>query len=134
MLDIGVIRLSDYKKRVGNKGESIAEDYLKRKGYEIIHRNYRCRLGEIDIIAKDDDTIVFIEVRTKQNRNYGTPQDSVTPMKMDKISKTALSFIQGKNLTGFSYRFDFIAVTYSQGKPNIEHIENAFVPSGRYMF
>ena len=134
MLDVGVIRLSDFRKQVGNKGESLAEDYIKRKGYKIIQRNYRCRLGEIDIIAKDDDTIVFIEVRTKQNENFGSPQDSVTSTKMSKISKTALSFIQEKNLSGFSYRFDFIAITFSQGKPNIEHIENAFIPNGRYMF
>jgi putative endonuclease len=127
-----VIKLSDFRKQVGNKGESLAEDYIKRKGYKIIQRNYRCRLG--DIIAKDDDTIVFIEVRTKQNENFGSPQDSVTSTKINKISKTALSFIQEKNLSGFSYRFDFIAITFSQGKPNIEHIENAFMPSGRYMF
>jgi putative endonuclease len=126
--------LSDYKKQIGNKGESLAEDYIKRKGYEVIHRNYRCKLGEIDIIAKDGDTIVFIEVRTKQNENFGSPQDSVTSTKISKISKTALSFIQEKNLSGYSYRFDFIAITFSQGKPNIEHIENAFMPSGRYMF
>ena len=129
-----MIGLSDFRKQVGNKGESLAEDYIKRKGYNIIQRNYRCRLGEIDIIAKDDDTIVFIEVRTKQNENFGTPQDSVTSTKMSKISKTALSFIHEKNLSGFSYRFDFIAITFSQGKPNIEHIENAFMPNGRYMF
>ena len=127
-------KLSDYRKQVGNKGESLAEDYIKRKGYKIIQRNYRCRLGEIDIIAKDDDTIVFIEVRTKQNENFGSPQGSVTSTKKSKISKTALSFIQEKNLSGYSYRFDFIAITFSQGKPNIEHIENAFMPNGRYMF
>jgi putative endonuclease len=129
-----VIKLSDFRKQVGNKGESLAEDYIKRKGYKIIQRNYRCRLGEIDIIAKDGDTIVFIEVRTKQNENFGSPQDSVTSTKINKISKTALSFIQEKNLSGFSYRFDFIAITFSQGKPNIEHIENAFMPNGIYMF
>ena len=129
-----MIKLSDFKKQVGNKGESLAENYIKRKGYKIIQRNYRCRLGEIDIIAKDDDTIVFIEVRTKQNENFGSPQDSVTSTKISKISKTALRFIQEKNLSGFSYRFDFIAITFSQGKPNIEHIENAFMPNGRYMF
>jgi len=126
--------LSDFRKRVGNKGESIAEDYLKQKGYKIIHRNYRCKFGEIDIIAKDDDTIVFTEVRTKRNDNFGSPQDSITSTKIDKISKTALSFIQEEKLTGYSYRFDFIAITFSQGKPNIEHIENAFVLNGGYMF
>ncbi len=126
--------MSDFRKQVGNRGESLAEDYIKRKGYKIIHRNYRCKLGEIDIIAKDGDTIVFIEVRTKQNENFGSPQDSVTSTKISKISKTALNFIQEKNLSGYSYRFDFIAITFSQGKPNIEHIENAFMPNGRYMF
>lgn len=128
------MNLLNFKKLVGNKGESIAEDYLKRKGYKIIRKNYRCRFGEVDIIARDNDTIVFIEVRTKQNDNFGSPQDSITPAKIEKISKTSLSFIQEKKLTGFSYRFDFIAITFPQGKPNIEHIENAFVPSNRYMF
>ncbi|MGB9594865.1 MAG: YraN family protein [Candidatus Poribacteria bacterium] len=133
-LEYGVTRLLNFKKLVGNKGESIAEDYLKQKGYKIIQKNYRCRFGEIDIIAKDQDTIVFVEVRTKQNDNFGSPQDSITPAKIEKISKTSLSFIQEKKFAGFSYRFDFIAITFSQGKPNIEHIENAFIPIDRYMF
>lgn len=132
--EYGVIGLLNFKKLVGNKGENIAESYLKQKGYKIIQKNYRCRFGEIDIIAKDNDTIVFAEVRTRRNDNFGSPQDSITPAKIEKISKTSLYFIQEKKLEGFSYRFDFIAITFSQGKPNIEHIENAFMPSNRYMF
>ncbi len=133
-LEYGEIRLLNFKKRIGNKGESIAEEYLKQKGYKIIQRNYRCRFGEIDIIAKDGNTVVFTEVRTKQNNNFGSPQESITPAKIEKISKASLSFIQEKKMAGFSYRFDLIAITFSQGRQNIEHIENAFMPSNGYMF
>ena len=126
----------NYKKQVGDKGEKLAEDFLKRKGYNIIQRNYRCKLGEIDIIAEQDNVIVFVEVRTKQTESFGLPQYSITSGKMNRITKSALCYIQEKELYERSCRFDVIAITFSQDsrKPNIEHIENAFELSRNYMY
>jgi putative endonuclease len=125
-----------FKKQVGDKGEDIAADFLKDKGYNIIQRNYRCRYGEIDIIAEHDRTIIFAEVRTRRTETFGSPQGSITSSKIDKISKTALCYIQEKNLIEQACRFDVIAITYSKGsqKPNIIHIENAFEISRKYMY
>jgi len=75
------------KSRSGDKGEKLAENFLKRKGYNIIQRNYRCKLGEIDIIAELDDVIVFVEVRTKRTESFGIPQYSITSSKIGKITK-----------------------------------------------
>jgi len=131
-----VDRLLGYKKQVGDKGEKYAEDFLKRKGYNIIQRNYRCKLGEIDIIAEYDNTIVFVEVRTKRTESFGIPQYSITSGKMSRITKTALSYIQEKELFERSCRFDVIAITFPQKSkvPNIEHIENAFELDRKYMY
>ena len=124
----------DPRKEVGAKGEKLAAKFLKRKGYTIIQRNYRCKLGEIDIIAEQDRTIVFVEVRTKQTERFGPPQYSITSGKRWQISKAALYYIKEKRLVERSCRFDVIAVTFSSGsrRPEIEHIENAFQLSRRY--
>ena len=121
---------------MGAKGEKLAASYLKRRGYRIILRNYRCKLGEIDIIAERDKTIIFAEVRTKQTEGFGPPQYSITAAKRRQISKAALSYIREKRLVGQSCRFDVIAVTFSSEsrKPKIEHIENAFELSRRYTY
>jgi len=128
--------LLNYKKQVGDKGEKLAEDFLKRKGFNIIQRNYRCKLGEIDIIAEQDDVIVFVEVRTKRTESFGIPQSSITSGKISRITKTALSYIQEKELFDRSCRFDVIAITFPQKskEPNIEHIENAFEMNRMYMY
>jgi len=126
--------MQGYKKQFGNKGEKIAEDFLRNKGYKIIQRNYRCAFGEIDIIAEYIDTIIFVEVRTKSTDNFGSPQDSITSSKIDKISKTAIMYIQEKNLIDQACQFDVIAITYKTGKPNISHIENAFEIDRKYTY
>lgn len=116
------------KKQVGDKGEDIASDFLINKGYEVIQRNYRCRFGEIDIIAEYNGIIIFVEVKTRHTASFGTPQESITSSKIRKISKTAILYAQEKNLIEQSYRFDVIAITYPKYslEPNILHIENAF--------
>lgn len=124
-----------YKKQVGDKGEKLAVDFLKRKEYKIIQCNYRCRMGEIDIIAEQDDAIVFVEVRTKQTESFGLPQYSVTSGKINRITKAALSYLQEKGFAGHTCRFDVIAITFPKGsrEPKIEHIENAFELNRKYM-
>ena len=126
----------DSRKELGAKGEKLAVKFLKRGGYSIIQRNYRCKLGEIDIIAERDKTLVFVEVRTKQTEEFGPPQYSITAAKRRQISKVALSYIREKNLIEQSCRFDVIGITLSSEsrKPRIEHIENAFELSRRYTY
>lgn len=126
----------DSRKELGAKGEKLAAKFLKRGGYRIIQSNYRCKLGEIDIIAERDRTIVFVEVRTKQTEEFGPPQYSINAAKRRQISKAALSYIREKNLVEQSCRFDVIGITFSSKsrKPKIEHIENAFELSRRYTY
>jgi putative endonuclease len=124
------------RKELGAKGENLAVKFLKRRGYKIVQRNYRCKLGEIDIIAERSKTLVFVEVRTKQTEEFGPPQYSITAAKRGQISRVALCYIREKKLVEQSCRFDVIAITFSSEsrRPRIEHIENAFELSRRYTY
>lgn len=128
--------MPDSRKALGSKGEKLAVKFLKRKGYKIIQHNYRCRLGEIDIVAEYDGAVIFVEVRTKRTEEFGIPQSSITAAKRSQVSKAALYYIMEKKLLGRSCRFDVIAITFSTDshKPQIEHIENAFELSRRYTY
>lgn len=108
-----------YKKDIGNLGENIAENYLIDRGYIILDRNYRCKTGEIDIIAKDGNYISFIEVKTRYGTLYGTPGESVNYLKQYRIYKTAQMYIFKKRLNKFNFRFDVIEVI-------LNHINNDF--------
>ncbi|MBI3485674.1 YraN family protein [Candidatus Daviesbacteria bacterium] len=113
----------------GNKAESIACEYLKKIGYQILARNYRIRGGEIDIVAKESMDLVFVEVKARFSHNFGTPFESITPWKIKALKKTALFYIQKINWGDKGYRFDVISIDYSDSKldPKIEIIKNAFV-------
>lgn len=119
-----------YKKLVGNMGENVAVDYLKKKKYKILEKNFTAGKGEIDIIALKDKTTVFIEVKTRQNDSFGTPSEAVDLRKRKKLIETATRYINEKNPdTGF--RFDVIEVygCLKDGEfyfEKIEHIEDAF--------
>jgi len=112
--------------KFGEKGESIAECHLKKKGYKILERNYRTKLGEIDIIAKDKKTIVFVEVKTRKSWQFGNPKGAVTPAKQRKISMVALQYLKTMNRHNTKARFDVVAVTATRDTPQIEIIKNAF--------
>lgn len=112
--------------KFGEAGEAIAARYLKKKGYRIIETNYRTKLGEIDLIAKDKDTIVFVEVKSRRSWQFGNPKAAVTPQKQRKISMVALQYLKATHRSNASARFDVAAVTLSRDKPQIEIIKNAF--------
>ena len=114
------------KQKFGEAGEAIAARHLKKKGYRIIETNYRTKLGEIDIIAKDKDTIVFVEVKSRRSRQFGNPKAAVTPRKQRKISMVALQYLKARHRSNASARFDVAAVTITRDKPRIEIIKNAF--------
>ena len=109
-------------------GETLAAEHLKARGYQLLAQNYRYRRGEIDLIAKQDNRIVFVEVKTRRNLRYGLPQYAVTLQKQRQISKIALAYLQSQNLMDAPCRFDVIAVHLSPQFEllKLEQIENAF--------
>jgi len=114
------------RREIGILGEKLARDFLKRKGYRILETNFRCQYGEVDIIARKKDYLVFIEVRTKTNNDFGTPEESVTHAKKEKIVACALSYLGTQQITAVLWRVDFVAVELDQkGKPvRIELFDN----------
>jgi putative endonuclease len=105
----------------GRKGEDLALEYLEKNGFVIIEKNFRSRFGEIDLIVKDGQTIVFVEVKYRLSENYGSPKEAVTNEKIKKIIRTAQYFITKNNFNSL-YRFDVVSIY----KDKIEHIKNAF--------
>ena len=116
-----------FNKRLGNIGESLAVDYLKNNKYTIIQTNYKNKIGEIDIIAKDKDVLVFIEVKTRSSIAFGLPKEAITKNKIFKIKNTAISYLKYKNLLDkISVRFDCIEVLGDNLDSEINHIKNIF--------
>jgi putative endonuclease len=115
------------RKELGNTGEKLARDFLKKRGYKIREANYRCREGEIDIVARKKDCLVFIEVRTKASAGFGSPEESVTTAKKEKLIASALTYLTEHQDLPESWRIDFVAVELDpEGKAKrIELIENA---------
>jgi putative endonuclease len=116
-------------KATGAKGEEIAANFLKERGYRIVERNFRCKGGEIDIIAQDphSDYLVFVEVKARRSLAYGAPQLAVSPFKQRQISKAALSWLSQHRRHDSNARFDVIAILLHTDAPHqIEHITNAF--------
>ena len=116
-----------FNKRLGDIGESLAVDYLKNKNYEIIQTNYKNKIGEIDIIAKDNDIFVFIEVKTRSSLAFGLPKEAITRNKIYKIKNTAISYLKYKKLLDkVRVRFDCIEVLGDNLDSEINHIKNIF--------
>ena len=111
---------------LGKTGEEVAAEYLKKDGYKILEKNFRCRSGEIDIIAKKDSVVAFIEVKTRKSTLYGEPEESIDFLKVKRIRKSANYFICFKNLGDFDFSFDVISIKLVSGKFKIKHIRNAF--------
>lgn len=115
------------RQEVGKLGEKLALKFLQKKGYRIHQANFRCRAGEIDIVAQQKDCLVFVEVRTKSTLDFGTPEESITRRKKEKLVATALSYIGSHHELPYLWRIDFVAVEIDQkGRDKrIELIENA---------
>jgi putative endonuclease len=114
------------RQKFGEKGEALAVRRLKKSGYKIIETNYRNQLGEIDIIAKEDDTIVFVEVKSRRSIRFGNPKQAITVRKQKKISMIALSYLKATGQGAARARFDVVTVISNQDKPQVEIIKNAF--------
>lgn len=112
---------------LGKKGEKLALHYLKKRGCTIRSSNFRTRLGEIDIIAEDKGTIIFVEVKTRTGTMYGAPYEAVTKTKQVQLSKVALAYLNQHDLNESPARFDVISIVHAAGKqPEIELIKDAF--------
>lgn len=111
---------------LGKKGEKTARVFLEKCGYKIIACNYRTRSGEIDLIARDRQILVFVEVKTRSNTMFGSALEAVTPKKQRQISKVAAEYIARYGLTDSPARFDVVAVTIEQSLPHVELVKNAF--------
>ena len=114
------------KKELGRKGEEAALRFLKKNGYRIIGRNYVCKMGEMDIIAKEKDTLAFIEVKTRTSTTFGPPQLAVNPKKQSQMSKVALHFLKEKKLEDAKARFDVVAILLAPKGEEIELVKDAF--------
>jgi putative endonuclease len=119
--------MTTQKSKLGQAGEEAAVAFLQHQGYHILERNFRNPLGEIDIIAKEGDTICFIEVKTRRNEAFGSPFESITPTKQRKLIHVALSYLKAKGREESKARFDAVAVFREEDGPErIEIIKNAF--------
>ena len=114
------------KKELGKKGEDLALRFLKKGGYQIIERNYVCKMGEMDIIAREKDILAFIEVKTRTSTTFGPPQLAVNPKKQSQMSKVALYFLKEKKLEDAKARFDVVAILLGPKGAEIELIKDAF--------
>jgi len=122
------------RQEVGKLGEKAARKFLKKRGYRIREVGFRCPRGEIDIIAQQKDYLVFVEVRTKSNLDFGTPEESITQAKKKKLVALALTYTSTHQNLPSLWRIDVVAIELDdKGKPKrIEHIENAVEQSPRF--
>lgn len=107
---------------LGVQGEILAAQFLKDKGYEILAQNYKTKIGEIDIIAKNRDFVVFVEVKDRQTKRFGMPREAVTLYKQNKIRTVATQYLLAKKLTNAKVRFDVVEILGN----TITHLENCF--------
>ncbi len=121
----------DSRKRTGDAGEEIARQFLEGKGFLTIERNWRYGRGEIDIIAKDGDVLVFIEVKTQKRDSFGDPEDWITRRKQGQIARTAMGYLTENGIETTECRFDVVTVDQRGEKTAVNHIEDAFWADAR---
>jgi len=122
-------RRPDPKSELGEQGERIAQDHLRRKRYRILARNFKCVAGEVDLIARDRDTIVFIEVKTRSSEQAFSPDFHISPFQRGQIERAARYFLMERSAQHRPCRFDIVTVVRPPTGPvQVEHFENAFGP------
>lgn len=118
--------MSKHRIELGKSGEEIAASCLVNKGFTIVQRNYRCPSGEIDIVARDGETLVFIEVKTRLAESFGHPLEAVSTRKQQQVCRAALHYLSRNNLMEAQSRFDVIALLGGTENPEIIHVIGAF--------
>ena len=118
------------RKKLGDRGEKIAAKLLRKQGYRIIEKNYHSRLGEIDIVAKEDESIVFVEVKTRCSTDFGLPEEALSYDKRRRLSKLALGYLAHRRIKDTNCRFDVVSILMDNNRANkvkhIKLIKNAF--------
>lgn len=119
--------MSDYRQNLGRWGEQQAAQYLESHGYKVLDRNWRCLRGEIDLVAKEGDVLVFVEVKTRRGRDYGTPEEALTKVKAKRLLELGQRYMLERDLEDVEWRVDLVAVELDrQGKLlRFEHVPNA---------
>lgn len=110
----------------GRIGEDLAVEYLTKKGYHILQRNFRFDRGEIDIVAQQGEELIFVEVKARRTVSYGEPEDALTPAKCEQIRRVAEGYMMEHDINGVSPRFDVVAIMLDEKTPVIRHLEDAF--------
>jgi putative endonuclease len=120
----------DDRRGLGRRGEELAARHLMAKGYEMVARNWRCSAGELDLVARDGDSLAFVEVRTRRGRALGTPEESITLAKKVRLVDLAETYVQEHGWVG-DYRIDVVAIELDgQGRLlRVDHYENAVTGS-----
>jgi len=123
-----------YRRWFGDRSERAAAKHLKSLGYQIVARNFRCKIGELDLVAVDRQTVVFVEVRSTEGDTTEKPALSVDFAKQKRLTQLALYFLQRRKLLNQSARFDVICIAWpaAQKTPIVEHFKNAFEAVGRF--
>jgi putative endonuclease len=116
----------DNRRSLGDKGEDLAVATLKKRGYKVLERNYRTPLGEIDLIARHQKVLVFIEVKTRTSARFGAGQEAVHYGKQARYRRLADYYLKQKRLGEIAVRFDVVGILWQDGKPQVEVIERAF--------
>jgi putative endonuclease len=121
--------VSQARSELGLEGERHAETFLRRRGLKCIERRFTTPVGEIDLVMRAGETVVFVEVKTQRDRTFKDPQEQVTPTKQQRLIRAARWFVQQKRWTDRPCRFDVVAVVLPEtGSPEIEHFPDAFAP------
>jgi len=123
--------MTDQRQLLGADGERAAERFLRQQRYTIVERNYRCPLGEVDLIALDGRVVVFVEVKTRTQPGWGTPFEAVHPRKQRQVQRAAQRYLLERRLQGRDARFDVVGVWWEDGRPQCELLKNAFEITAR---
>ena len=115
------------RSRLGSLGERLARQHLLKLGCRILHTNYRCQWGEVDVVAQLQDTILFVEVKTRRSKSFGVPEESITPAKAEKLIATAETYLDEYDIIDSHWRIDLISVEMDRtGRVlPLRHLENA---------
>jgi len=120
----------DGRRELGRRGEAVAETFLRANRYTIVARNYRCRAGEIDLVALDGPVLVFVEVRSRRGSTAGTPLESVDGRKQARVARVARYFLAARGMHERAARFDVIGIRFDAEPPAVEHVRGAFEVGG----
>jgi putative endonuclease len=124
LLDVAIVSYA--RQALGKRGEDLACRELERRGYAIVARRYRRRGGEIDIIARDGETVVFVEVKARENHAFGDASEAVTPFKRRRIAEIARDYLWRHHRAACPCRFDVVSIHFDTGRPVVELFQNAF--------